>query len=171
MTSKPLHLLRYITHLALLACALGSASYGQSGNGVVTTSLKVGLQGSFFFNNGDQSEWIDVSGDIHLVVQAIPGNPVIPGNPIRVHTNMAGITGIGRTSGTQYVINGSENFELSSALPASLQFQGLYRLIPGNPIIPGNPVSPNPILPVFFALSVDETGTGSSALAVINANN
>ena len=58
----------------------------------VTTTLRVALTGSFFLNTGDQSssEWIDFSGDVQLVVRAVPPNPIIPPTPVRIHANMGG---------------------------------------------------------------------------------
>lgn len=144
--------------LALPICAhAGSAPK-------VTTTLRVALTGSFFLNTDDQSssEWIDFSGDVQLVVQATPPNPIIPPSPIRVHANMAGVTGIGRTSGQHFVLNGSENFEADGDVPNTLNLQGEYRLVPPNPIIP-----PNPIMPVSFTLQVDQNGIATSALATI----
>jgi len=163
MTAKRLT----ITAAVVLALFTLTVTHAQS---TVTTSLTTSLNGSFFFNNGDQSEWIDISGTVHLVIKSIPGNPVIPGNPIRVHANMAGVTGLGRTSGQQYVINGDENFEFDNTLPAALQFEGHYRLIPGNPVIPGNPIAPSPVLPVAFSVSLDEAGVVGNVAAVVNSD-
>jgi hypothetical protein len=62
--------------LLLPACASASTPK-------VTTTLRVAVTGSFFFDTGDQSssEWIDCSGDVQLVVQAIPpSNPILPVN-------------------------------------------------------------------------------------------
>lgn len=144
--------------LTLSVCAQSSSS------SKVTTNLKTALTGSFFLNTGDAStsEWIDVSGSVHLVVQAIPPNPIIPPTPVRVHANMAGVNGIGRTSGTHFVLNGSENFELDGELPQSLTVVGQYRFIPPSPIIP-----PNPVMPVNFTLQVDENGVATAAVATV----
>lgn len=130
----------------------------------VTTTLRVALTGSFFLNTGDQSssEWIDFSGDVHLVVQAIPPDPITPPNPIRVHANMAGVTGVGRASGQHFVLNGSENFEADGNVPNTLNLQGTYRLTPPDPIIP-----PDPIMPVNFTVQLDQNGIATSALATI----
>jgi len=138
--------------LALPTCAhAGSAPK-------VTTTLRVALTGSFFLNTGDQStsEWIDFSGDVQLVIRAIPPDP------IRVHANMAGATGIGRTSGRRFILNGSENFEADGDVPNTLNFEGEYRLIPPYPIIP-----PDPIMPVNFTVQVDGNGIASSELASV----
>jgi hypothetical protein len=81
---------------------------------------------------------------------------------------MAGVTGIGRTSGTHFVLNGSENFEADGDVPNTLRLQGDYRLIPPSPITPPNPIIPrNPIVPINFALQVDENGIATSALAIV----
>lgn len=130
----------------------------------VTTTLQVVLTGSFFLDTGDQStsEWIDFSGNAQLVVQAIPPNPIIPPSPIRIHANVAGVSGVGRTSGQHFVLNGSENFEADGDLPNTLNLQAEYRLIPPNPVVP-----PNPIMPVSFTVQVDANGIATSALATI----
>lgn len=136
----------------------------------VTTTLRVALTGSFFLNTGDQSssEWIDFSGDVQLVVQAVPPNPIIPPTPVRIHANMAGVTGTGRTSGQHFVLNGSENFEADGDLPSTLNLQGEYRLIPPTPITPPNPIiPPDPIMPVSFTVQVDQNGIATSALATV----
>lgn len=121
----------------------------------VTTTLRTALTGSFFLNTGDAStsEWIDFSGDVQLVVQSVPPNPIVPPSPIRIHANMAGVSGVGRTSGQHFVLKGSENFEADGDLPNTLNLQAEYRLIPPNPVIP-----PNPIMPVSFTVEVDANG-------------
>jgi hypothetical protein len=81
---------------------------------------------------------------------------------------MAGVTGIGRTSGTHFVLNGSENFEADGDVPNTLSFAGEYRLVPPSPIIPPNPiVPPTPIVPISFAVQVDQNGIATSALAIV----
>jgi hypothetical protein len=75
---------------------------------------------------------------------------------------MAGVSGIGRTSGQHFVLNGSENFEADGDVPNTLSFAGEYRLIPPNPITP-----PSPILPLDFTVQVDGNGIATSALATV----
>ena len=153
---------------ALTAIAFAMPVCAHAGANKVTTSIKTTVTGSFFLNTGDNStsEWIDFSGDVHLVVQAVPPNPIVPPTPIRVHANMAGVSGIGRTSGQHFVLNGSENFEADGDVPNTLDFQGEYRLIPPNPITPPSPITPpNPIVPINFTVQVDENGIATSALA------
>ncbi len=155
-----------IVHGALvlmLAAVMAEAPASALAGSLVTTSLRATLVGSIFANN----EWIDLSGDTHLLIQALPTDPCTPTDPcrqppIRVHVNMAGVTGIGRTSGQQYVLNGSENFEFDGTLPAYLQFQGSYRLIPPTPIVP-----PSPIVPVDFTVQINESGVASGAIASV----
>lgn len=148
--------------LALSVCARAGSTPK------VTTTLRVALTGSFFLNTGDQStsEWIDLSGDVQLVVQAIPPNPVIPPTPIRVHANVAGVTGIGRTSGQHFVLNGSENFEADGDIPNTLTLQGTYRLGPEPPLISQGP-EPPPIVPINFTVQVDQSGIATSASAAV----
>ena len=52
-----------------------------------------------------------------------------------LHANMAGVSGIGRTSGQHFVLNGSENFEADGDIPNTLNLQGTYRLTPVPPPI------------------------------------
>ncbi len=152
-----------IATLAAIVVAVPVSAHAGSGP-KVTTTLRTALTGSFFFNTGDAatSEWIDFSGNVQLVIQATPPNPITPPSPIRVHANMAGVSGIGRTSGQHFVLNGSENFEADGDVPNTLNLQGEYRLIPPNPIIP-----PTPVMPVNFTVQVDENGIATSALAVV----
>jgi hypothetical protein len=69
---------------------------------------------------------------------------------------MAGVSGIGRTSGQHFVLNGSENFEADGDVPNTLNLKGEYRLIP-----------PDPIVPINFTVQVDQNGIATSALATI----
>jgi hypothetical protein len=155
---------------AVAAITLAMPVCAHAGASKVTTSIKTAVTGSFFFDSGDSSssEWIDFSGDAQLVVQVIPPDPITPPNPIRVHANMAGVSGIGRTSGMHFVLNGSENFEADGDLPNTLSLQGDYRLIPPNPVVPPSPIiPPTPVVPINFALQLDENGIATSALAVV----
>ena len=158
------------SRFAALAAVLLALPLCAHAGSKVTTSLSTAVTGSFFLNTGDQSssEWIDFSGDVHVVVQAVPPSPIVPPTPIRVHINMAGVSGIGRTSGSHFVLNGSENFEADGDIPNTLNLQGEYRLVPPNPITPPNPIiPPNPILPINFTVQVDENGIATGATAVV----
>src|SRR5690242_6911872 len=90
----------FVAALATVTLALSVCAHAGSGP-KVTTTLRAALTGSFFLSTGDSStsEWIDFLGDVQLVVQATPPSPIVPPSPIRVHANMAGVSGIGRTSG------------------------------------------------------------------------
>ena len=159
--------LRSIFIAVLAAIALAVPVCAHAGANKVTTTIKTTLTGSFFLNTGDQSssEWIDFSGDVHLVVQAVPPSPI---TPIRAHANMAGVSGIGRSSGTHFVLNGGENFEAAGDVPNMLDLQGEHRLIPTTPIVPPNPIiPPNPIVPINFTVQIDENGIATSALAML----
>jgi hypothetical protein len=79
---------------------------------------------------------------------------------------MAGVTGIGRTSGQHFVLNGSENFEADGDLPNTLNFQGTYRLSPHPPPISQTPEGP-PIVPINFTVQMDKNGIATSALATL----
>lgn len=154
-----------------LPCAPGSAAATRT----VTTSLGAPLDGAFFVNNGDQPEWVDLTGSAHLVVQA-PTDFSIPNPPpIRVHVNMAGVEGVGRTTGRRYELTGAEDFEFDGALPASPFFQGGYRLTPTPPPIRESPdpppiiPSPPPILPVDFSLTIEGSGIATQAAASVGS--
>jgi hypothetical protein len=160
------------THLyaaaLLVALALAPVNAHAGSAPKMTTTIRAALTGSFFLNTGDNStsEWIDFSGDVQLVVQAIPPTPITPPSPIRVHANMAGVSGIGRTSGQHFVLNGSENFEADGDVPNTLSFAGEYRLGPSPPPISQIPQGP-PIVPISFTVQVDENAIATSALATV----
>ena len=148
--------------IAVLAITLAPICAHAGSAPKVTTTIRTALTGSFFLNTGDQStsEWIDFPGDVQLMAQAVPPSPIIPPDPIRIH--MAGVSGVGRTSGQHFVLNGSENFEADGDVPNTLSLAGEYRFIPSTPIIP-----PNPIVPINFTVQVDGNRIATSALASI----
>lgn len=100
--------------------------------GPVTTSLWIP------FPNGSSSHAnIAFSGSIHLVIQAIPQEPFLPQDPFRIHTNLAGGSGVGLTSGIRYQATGAADFALAAS--SHLDFTATYRLIPQDPFIPVEP--------------------------------
>jgi hypothetical protein len=154
--------LRRVGIAASAALIAGLAAGPAQSGGAITTSLLLPVQinslvlpQSPCLPNGDT---VAISGEVHVVSLLIPGNPVIPGNPIKlsVHFNMAGVDGTG-ASGNTYIGTGASKFE-----------------IPGNPVIPGNPIVPPPQittftlehtdgcaatpLPLVFNLNLDESG-------------
>jgi hypothetical protein len=60
--------------------------------------------------SGDrQAEWSIFLGTIHRVLKAHPPNPLYSGEPVHVHTNLAGVNGVGQTTGADnFAIDGSE---------------------------------------------------------------
>ena len=97
---------------------------------------------------GDTTEIVDFSGRIHVVVTvSYPTGPILPPNPVRVHTNMMDVTGVGQTSRTTYRLNGARNFDFPFS--DTLSFATSYRLIPSPPPIREAP-SPPPIREMSF---------------------
>ncbi|HEY3137300.1 MAG TPA: hypothetical protein VGL29_14825 [Blastocatellia bacterium] len=162
--------------LALLLFALPSAG-GAAGSSHVTTSLMIPLNGSVFVNLGTQSEQVNLSGPIHLLTQVFqPGVPCQPGDPCRssvsIHTNLAGVMGVGETSGLIYRLTGAQDFEFEEMLPISLFFLGSYRLTPGDPcrLLPVDPCrSEEHFLPVHFAVGISAEGAVTQAGARVGS--
>jgi hypothetical protein len=68
-------------------------------DGPVTTQLHLNFPSPVFVETGTQAELVDFSGTIHMVVHVTPPDPIAPPDPIRVHTNLAGVSGVGQTTG------------------------------------------------------------------------
>src|SRR5439155_713280 len=73
-----------------------------AGNGPVTTSLSIP-----FPSGNVNGKYITFTGSIHMVVHALPQDPSLPQDPTRVFTNLAGVSGVGRTSGIHYQATGA----------------------------------------------------------------
>jgi hypothetical protein len=127
--------LKLLLLLAVMAGALGLTRWtpAVAGSGPVTTNLWIPFPSGSPFD-----EPIDFSGSIHLVIQAIPSDPTIPSDPVRISTNLAGVTGVGQTSGIGYRVTGAADFVLAAS--PNLDFTATYRLIPVDPIIPSDPL-------------------------------
>ena len=105
-----------------------------------------------------QPEVINLSGAIHVVTEiAYPTDPCFPTDPCRAfpitaHLNLAGVTGIGQTTGNRYRATGATDVTGSINLPGGFVVNGGFQLIPPNPI-----VSPNPIEVQVF-MSANSSG-------------
>ena len=105
-------------------------------DGPVTTQLHLDFPSPIFVDTGTQVELVDFSGTIHMVVRVYPTDPVFPTDPIRVHTNLAGVSGVGQTTGGRYQATGAATFEFDGELgdTDTLVFTGSYPLFPPTPI-------------------------------------
>jgi hypothetical protein len=150
----------------LTALALPVTAGSASATRTETTSLMLRLDGAYVVNDGVQSEVVDVVGRVHLVVQVdlLPPNPFLPPNPVRVHTNLVGVRGVGRTTGARYVATGAQSFAFESALPTQLSFIGVYRLFPTDPLRPG---AEGFAFPIAYVLGLDSAGQVTEASAQI----
>jgi hypothetical protein len=142
----------------LVLVALTSAIPAGAG-GVVTSSLMVPVDGLVFMPGGG-FENVMLTGRVHLVTQVQqPSDPCTPSDPCRVFVNLADVTGMGLTSGLDYVAIGAVNLipsdPCSPSDPCRAQLTIMPVAVPPNPIHP-----PNPIMPITFEISLafDETG-------------
>ena len=157
--------------VALMVCAiltmLAPPGYGRSTAARnITTSLFIPFEGSVTTN----SETVDLTGTIHVVVKSFaPVDPChcVPPNPIRIHTNIISIEGVGQTTGAIYKVTGAAGFEFELEATNTYVFQAGYRFTPlPPPIIEGGPIPP-PILPVRYSLTLDSLGEVLEATAVV----
>jgi len=128
-TLKPLVLLGALLAVAILAHP--TTSRAQSG--YVTTELWIPFPDGFV-----NDEFVDFTGAIHIVIHAVPPNPVVPPNPIvppnptRIHTNVVDVTGIGEATGATYRVTGASQFEGSAPPPGTYEFDAFYRMNSGS---------------------------------------
>lgn len=148
--------------LCLMLTAL-AAPMGAAVGDTVTSNWRLPFQGSYFVDNGASSEFVDLSGSVHLVVKYYPGDPTVPPNPIRIHTNLVSVSGVGRTSGQSYRLTGAANFELDADAGSTFAFVGSYRLIPTDPC-KGCPTSAR-FLPIRYAVMLNSAGEVTEATA------
>ncbi len=140
-----------------LPSARAESNINQTNNPVVS-NLQIPFNQTAFVTIGDSSEFVDFTGNIHLVVKYIPTDPILPPNPIRVHTNVMNVTGIGQTSGLSYRLNGTTNFNLPGNIPGDFSFGTSYRLLPPNPIRESS-------LNVSYLVSLNSDGAVTAAEA------
>ncbi len=137
----------------------------------VISNLRLPFNQTVFVTNGDSSEFVDFSGNIHLVVRVFqpgdpyfPTDPVFPTDPLRVHTNIMNLTGIGQTSGLTYQLNGTTDIGFPANFPGDISFDADYLLLPPSPIRDG---ALSQRIRYNISLNSDGEVTGAQALAVI----
>ena len=160
--------------IATLVCVLGLvAALGHAlaprvaaAGQVVTTSLMIPFQETVFVTNNTPPEGVLLTGQLHLVIQvAIPADPCYPVDPCRsvpysVHTNLAGVSGVGQTTGLPYTASGATQASGVTSLPGGFAIQAHYRLLPPSPITPLAA-----ILPVTGSVALSAGGTATQATA------
>jgi len=104
---------------------------------VVTTSVW-----TQFSTTVTQPELINLGGAIHVVTEITsPSDPCIPGDPCRgvpviVHLNLAGVTGVGQTTGQRYRATGAADVSGTITMPGGFVTGAAFQLVPPDPIIP-----------------------------------
>ena len=104
-----------------------------------------------------QPELINLGGAIHVVTQITPSDPCIPTDPCRAvpvtaYLNLAGVSGVGQSTGQRYRATGSATVSGSINLPGGFVVSAGFQLTPPNPIIPPNPIN------VQVLMSTDAAG-------------
>jgi hypothetical protein len=112
-----------------------------------------------------QPEVVNLAGAIHVVTQIIqPSDACIPGDPCRgvpvtVHLNLAGVTGIGQSTGTRYHATGAADVAGAINMPGGFVASAAFRLIPPDPIVPPSPID----VQVFLAADSSGNITASAS--------
>ena len=125
----------------------------------VVTQFRVPLMGTTLIG----SEQVEFTGIVHMTV-VIPTEPTIPGNPVRVQTNLSGVTGIGRSTGLTYRATGAAQTAFQLPVAGQFAFTQLFSISPAR-LIPTEPM-----LPVQFSLNFDGDGQVTSADATVGSN-
>jgi hypothetical protein len=141
--------------------ALAFAFTPQIASAQVETERNVSFSATVFVDSSNMAEEVDFSGSIHLRVRYLPPNPVLPPNPIRVHTNLITMRGIGRTSGLEYIVNGASNATFPMASPTNFSFGSSYHLLPPNPVRGSDALS----FPILFTITLNDSGEITEASA------
>ena len=122
-------------------------------SGTIVSSLFLPFDESIFVSTTGGGEYVQFSGQFHIVLHFVPGNPVrFYSNAVAIKgTNSQGLYNlIGNGITDQLEINGSE-----------LRVRQIFRLIPGNPVVPGNPVR------ILFTLQLNPIGEVTKATAQV----
>jgi hypothetical protein len=116
-----------VAAIVVLAVGWTSAAWAQSCAVCKTTSLLLPLSGVFFIPGNPvipAGENVSLIGKVHVVTHV---TAVVGGNFLTdIYLNMAGVKGVGQTTGNMYIGTGSNKV--------------LNFAIPGDPIIPGDPL-------------------------------
>jgi len=115
-----------------------------------------------FTTTVSQPEVINLGGAIHVVTQiTTPVDPCSPtdpcrGVPVTAHLNLAGVTGIGQTTGRRYRATGAADVTGTINMPGGFVVSAVFQLIPPNPVVPPNPIK------VQVFMSADASGNVSA---------
>ena len=143
--------------LVLIGAAGGGAQPAQ-----VVSNLTIPFNQSALVNNGDAAEPVDFMGSVHLVVKfTVPPDPITPPDPIRIHTNLMGVSGIGQTTGLRYEVTGAADFEFQVNAQGNFSFVGSYHLVPPSPIKGDEELT----LPIRYNVVLNESGEVTQASA------
>src|ERR1051326_2029245 len=101
----------------------------------VTTSLWTQYSATV---TGSQPELVNLGGAIHVVTQIPPTDPIDPSRevPVTAYLNLAGVNGVGQTTGTQYRATGSASVQGSINIPGGFVVSAAFQLVPPDPITP-----------------------------------
>lgn len=151
-----------LMHLSMLvALALGIARLAE-GAQPTTTSMQVPLAGTVFVPLSDGSlDAVALAGQVHVVTQVIPPDPVTPPNPVRIHVNLDRVSGVGDLTGLRYNATGANRINLPTAPPDPINLG--FNLRPQGP--PGIPPDPFIPLDISFILTFNpDTGALSNVV-------
>lgn len=146
---KPFPTLILLLALMLICGACNRAQ--EPGLGVraaTATSLWAPLAGSVLAPLGGSYDSVNLSGRVHVVAS------LYPGDPIHISVNLAGVSGVGSSSGLTYRATGARQLTLPAVPedPINLVFE-LRVLHPKDPLTPPDPVwPPDPVQPLIIAL-------------------
>ena len=122
-----MHLFR--NKLIALALVLPITLAGQAPPRIVTTSFQVPFTDTVFVSS--TSEWVALSGRIHILAEVTqPSASCNPCHdvPLTVHTNLDGVSGVGRATGRRYQAVGEFTTGGSLTAPGQFEFRGEYQL-------------------------------------------
>ena len=122
-------------------------------SGTIVSSLFVPFDESIFVATTGVGDYVQFTGQFHIVLHFIPGNPV------RFFSNAVAIKGTGSQGSYNLTGNGvTDQLEINGS---ELRVRQIFRLIPGNPVVPGNPVH------ILFTLQLNPIGEVTKATAQV----
>jgi hypothetical protein len=138
-------------HPAAISLAFGLCIYAPAqGAQPVTSSIQITLAGAAVFvplSDGSFDQ-VALSGMVHVVTHAAPGDPCAPTDPCRIQINLDQVSGVGDISGLRYNATGANRINLPSLALDSINLG--FNLMPAPPPI----VPPNPIIPLDISFIV-----------------
>jgi len=97
-----------------------------------TTSVQIPLVGTVFVPLDDGStDAVALSGMVHVLTRATPGDPCAPGDPCRIQINLDQVSGVGDVSGLRYNATGVNRINLPSLPLDSINLS--FNLMPAPP--------------------------------------